>query len=83
MSLAAMMRPTNDGFIAVTDMPLPRGKQAVAYLSNVHDAGSEPNDELCASIPGPTCQGEGGSPGVQFRTEYRAKDPQRNVADVP
>jgi hypothetical protein len=64
MSLAAMMLPTNDGFIAVTDMPLPKAKQAVAYLSNGHDAGSEPNDELCASIPGPTCQGEGGSPGV-------------------
>jgi hypothetical protein len=64
ISLAAMMLPTNDGFIAVTDVPLPKGKQAVAYLSNGHDAGSEPNDELCASIPGPTCQGEGGSPGV-------------------
>ena len=64
MSLAAMMLPTNDGFIGVTDVPLPNGKEVVTYLSNGHDAGSEPNDELCASIPGPICQGEGGSPGV-------------------
>lgn len=64
MSLAAMMLPTNDGFIALTDVPLPSGNQAVTYVSNAHDAGSEPNDELCGNIPGPTCQGEGGSPGV-------------------
>lgn len=64
MSLAAMMLPTNDGFIAVTDVPLPNGKQPVTYISNGHDAGSEPNDELCANIPGPQCGGEGGSPGA-------------------
>ena len=64
LSLAAMMLPTNDGFIGVTDVALPRGKQSLAYLSSGHDAGSEPNDELCTNIPGPFCQGLGGSPGV-------------------
>lgn len=65
ISVASMMVPTNDGFIAVNNMPLPMGKgQKVTYLSNGHDAGSEPNDELCISIPGPQCGGEGGSPGV-------------------
>ena len=29
-----------------------------------YDAGSEPNDELCASIPDPPCGGEGGSPNA-------------------
>lgn len=62
LSLAAMMLPTNDGFIAVNNMPLPKGRQVETLLSNGHDAGSEPNDELCANIPGPTCGGEGGSP---------------------
>lgn len=65
ISLAAMMLPTNDGFISVNSMPLPMGKGKTAtYLSNGHDAGSEPNDEMCMNIPGPTCHGEGGSPGA-------------------
>lgn len=64
-SLAAMMLPTNDGFIAVNNMSLPMGKsRRVTYYSSAYDAGSEPNDELCASIPGPTCGGEGASPGA-------------------
>lgn len=57
-----MMLPTNDGFIGITDVPLPRNKQVLTYLSNGHDAGSEPNDELCEHIPGPQCGGEGVSP---------------------
>lgn len=64
LSLAAMMLPTNDGFIALHDVPLPRGRQAASHFSNGYDAGSEPNDESCASIPGPTCGGEGISAGV-------------------
>lgn len=64
LSLAAMMLPTNDGFISVNSVALPMGNDTATYLSNGHDAGSEPNDEICANIPGPTCHGTGGSPGV-------------------
>jgi hypothetical protein len=64
VSLASMMLPTNDGFIALNGAWAPKNKKhPVSYSSPVYDAGSEPNDELCASIPGP-CAGEGGSPGV-------------------
>jgi hypothetical protein len=55
LSLAGMLLPTNDTFVAVNSMPLPRryaGSMALAY-----DAGSEANDELCENIPGPTCGG--------------------------
>ncbi len=62
LSLAAMMLPTNDGFIALNDVPLPRGGHMATYLSSGYDAGSEPNDESCLNIPGPTCGGGGGSP---------------------
>ena len=62
LSLAAMMLPTNDGFIGITDVPLPKKKEVLTYLSNGHDAGSEPNDELCEHIPGPQCGGQGVSP---------------------
>ena len=63
ISLASMMLPTNDGFIALNGVKAPR-HGTVTYFSTGFDAGTEPNDELCVSIPGPTCGGEGPSPGV-------------------
>lgn len=33
----------------------------VTYYSPGYDAGTEPNDELCTSIPGPFCLGAGRS----------------------
>lgn len=62
ISLASMMLPTNDGFIALNSVKAPRHGTATFY-SPGYDAGTEPNDELCVSIPGPTCGGEGPSPG--------------------
>lgn len=63
ISLASMMIPTNDAFIALNSEKAPiRGE--LTYFSPAYDAGSEPNDELCVSMPGPVCGGEGGSPGV-------------------
>ena len=59
ISVASMMIPTNDTFIAVNGMPLPKGKETSVFLSTGHDAGSEPNDEKCVNIPGPACHGEG------------------------
>jgi hypothetical protein len=59
LSLAAMMLPTNDGFIALNSVPLPNGRETLTYVSEGYDAGSEPNDENCANIPGPTCGGTG------------------------
>jgi len=63
ISIASMMLPTNDGFIALNSVKAPR-HGTVAYYSPGYDAGTEPNDELCISIPGPTCGGEGPSPGA-------------------
>ena len=63
ISLASMMLPTNDGFIALNSVKTPR-KGSVTYYSQGFDAGTEPNDELCFNIPGPTCGGEGPSPGI-------------------
>jgi hypothetical protein len=57
ISLAAMLLPTNDGFIAINGMRLPFRSSTTVIPG--YDAGSEMNDELCASIPGPQCGGEG------------------------
>lgn len=63
LSLASMLLPTNDGFIGLNGATLPWYRHhSVTHTSPGYDAGSEINDELCASIPGPHCGGEGYSP---------------------
>ena len=62
LSLAGMLLPTNDTFVAVDSMPLPRRHAAVLALA--YDAGSEMNDELCVNIPGPQCGGMPFSDGL-------------------
>jgi hypothetical protein len=62
LSVASMMLPTNDGFIALNGVRVAgRGKTRVFY-SPGYDAGSELNDEACVNIPGPHCGGEGYNP---------------------
>jgi len=63
ISVASMMLPTNDGFIAIQNIKAPKKGSKTIY-SPGYDAGTEPNDEVCANIPGPTCGGEGSSPEV-------------------
>jgi hypothetical protein len=63
LSVAAMLIPTNDGFFAVNGVALPRENATLTLTSPAYDSGSERNDELCASIPGPLfaeCGGSGG-----------------------
>ncbi len=68
LSVASMLIPTNDAFIALNGVAGPRGRDAdIHHVSVVYDAGSERNDELCASIPGPfftECNGPGGGLAV-------------------
>jgi len=60
-SMAAMILPTNDSFVALDTVRLPyRG--SVSYFAKGYDAGSEDNDELCINIPGPTCGEDGEGP---------------------
>jgi hypothetical protein len=63
ISLAAMLIPTNDAFLAAQNVRLPSGHEVVTVVVPAYDAGSEPNDEDCANIPGPVCGGEGVSEG--------------------
>jgi hypothetical protein len=63
LSLAAMLIPTNDTFVALDGLDLPWSGGAVTRTLIAYDAGSEKNNERCASIPGPRCGGQGSSPG--------------------
>lgn len=59
IGLAAMLVPTNDGFIGTHDIVPPRGQGGTTITLAAMDAGTEVNDESCASIPGPPpCHGE-------------------------
>lgn len=67
VSVGAMLIPTNDGFFALNGVEGPNGKKTVTLFSPAYDAGTEANDELCASIPGPffvECGGPGGGADV-------------------
>ncbi|MBT8077982.1 MAG: spondin domain-containing protein [Gammaproteobacteria bacterium] len=59
LSLAGMLIPTNDTFVALNTVRLPR--YYASHMVPAYDAGSEHNDELCANIPGPVCGGAGPS----------------------
>lgn len=54
-SVVAMLLPTNDGVIAINSMKLAGKNRTTLALG--YDGGSETNDELCANIPGPHCEG--------------------------
>ena len=53
LSLTAMLATTNDAFVALNNVRLP--KKSVTYYARIYDAGSEANNELCEFIPGPPC----------------------------
>ncbi len=64
LSLAAMLIPTNDAFVGL-NTPLPNGNKTTEVYAYAYDAGTEVNDELCGSIPGPPyleCVGVGPGP---------------------
>jgi hypothetical protein len=61
MSFAAMLIPTNDTFVALNRVALPR--RGATHTALGYDAGTEANDQNCLNIPGPRCGGEGHSMG--------------------
>lgn len=64
LSLASMLVNTNDAFVGETGLPLMSLAVGDSYqmTMNVWDSGTELNDELAATIPGPAGGGEGFNP---------------------
>jgi Spondin_N len=56
ISVAAMLIPTNDTFMALNNVPLPKKGSAIFQVPG-YDSGTEENDQSCANIPGPRCPG--------------------------
>lgn len=61
VSVAAMLIPTNDTFVALNRVRLHRSGMRT-YLVPAYDAGTEANDQNCLNIPGPRCGGEDFNP---------------------
>lgn len=59
LSLAAMLATSNDAFMSLNGVALP--KKSATYHAHVYDAGSETNNEDCAYIPGPPCSPDSGN----------------------
>lgn len=57
LSLAAMMLPTNDGFVGLDSWPIPSTAGTYVVWLNAYDAGTEANDEQIVG-------GDGGAPGA-------------------
>ena len=55
ISLISMLNPTNGGFWAIQGVRIRDDNKPLVLHANGYDAGSEPNDELCANIAGPIC----------------------------
>lgn len=51
VSIGSMLGATNDAFLAVTDVALPKGRQVLTYMADAYDAGSETNSESAATVP--------------------------------
>ena len=55
LSLTAMILPSNDGFVGLDTLQIPRGRGTYTYYLRGYDAGTETNDEVITG---------GGDPGV-------------------
>jgi len=73
LSMAAMLLPTNDSFMALNGVHLP-ARGSATYAAIGYDAGTELNDQLCNNIPGPQCDGtpdgEGTNPARNDRGDF-------------
>lgn len=53
LSLVVMLICTNDGFVGLNGVALPRGNRPATFYPNTYDAGTEANDQLSSHIVDP------------------------------
>ncbi len=63
LSVVAMMLPTNDGFIGLDAVRIPKRKGVYTYYLNGYDAGTEANDEIINGGGAPGTPGIPAAPG--------------------
>jgi hypothetical protein len=80
LSLVTMLVNTNDGFTGVDAVRLTG--QGGEYYAMAYDAGSEVNDQLQASIPGPCCGDMGRNGSDEFGVIAHHQGIQMGVGDL-
>lgn len=63
LSLVAMLLPTNDGFVGLDALEIPKAKGVYTYFLNAYDAGTEANDEVINGGGAPGTPGIPADPG--------------------
>ena len=63
LSLVAMLLPTNDGFVGLDAIRIPKKKGTYTYYLNGYDAGTEANDEIINGGGAPGTPGIPADPG--------------------
>jgi len=63
LSIAAMLLPTNDGFVGLDALPIPEYGRSHVYYLNGYDAGTEANDEVINGGGAPGTPGIPADPG--------------------
>ncbi len=63
LSVVAMVLPSNDGFVGLSTLRIPRWRGSYTYYLNAYDAGTEANDEIITGGGAPGEQGIPGDPG--------------------
>lgn len=90
LSIAAMLLPTNDGFVAMNSVKIPTTPGVYKYELNAHDAGTEANNETIngAGAPGalgipadPSGTGGTGATGLSATAEGFVHIHRGNVGD--
>jgi len=81
LTIAGMLLPTNDGFVAMNSMKIPTAVGTYTYTLNAYDAGTEANDELVAHIPNPGVITSTGATGMDASIEGFVSIHRGNVGD--
>jgi hypothetical protein len=63
LSITAMLLPTNDGFVGLDAMKIPKKKGSHTFYLNAYDAGTEANDEIVNGGGAPGTPGIPADPG--------------------
>jgi len=63
LSLVGMLLPTNDGFVGLDSLEIPRVRGTYTFYLNGYDAGTEANDEIITGGGAPNTPGVPADPG--------------------
>jgi len=74
LSVVAMLLPTNDGFVGLDALTIPKQQGTYTYYLKGYDAGTEANDEIITGGGSPRCTRHSGRSWRQCRVRRHGDD---------